>query len=135
MFDKLKVEDIMIDGIVTASKNVALKEIKNIFLINNIDHVPILENDSLVGIVSSKDIHATEMIGLKVGESAENIDEILVEEFMQPEVISIFYDAKVKDAIRFFLEHKIHALPVLNKDAKVIGIITIDNILNYILKN
>lgn len=135
MLENKKVEDLMIKTVIFAEKKSTLKEIKNIFVENKIHHIPVLDNGVLSGIVSSNDIHAAEIVDTKIGETFAHTENIKAEDFMQKEIVSIYKDATIVDALKYFLEAKVHSLPVVSKDGKLEGIITTYDIIKYLIRN
>jgi len=53
---KVFVGEVMTKELITVDSNKKLKEVYHVFVTNHIRHLPVLENDHLVGIVSLKDI-------------------------------------------------------------------------------
>lgn len=129
----VKIETIMSTQVVSVNKNTTLTEIKQLFAKNQLHHFPVLENNNLVGIITSSDVHAAELINTKI-EPNFNTDKILAEEIMQNKVVSISSNATIKDAAKYLLEHKIHSLPVINASKQLVGIVTTYDLIKYIAK-
>jgi len=82
----------------------------------NVNHIAILKNDLMVGIVTSWDI--ARAYGLKT----ENLTDILTRN-----VVVAGPDENIEDAAKRLEEHNISALPVV-VEKRVVGIITAENI-------
>lgn len=54
--DQLKVEDFMSKDLITCSKNESVEDVMGLMTMNRIRHLPILEDDKLVGIISIGDV-------------------------------------------------------------------------------
>ncbi len=54
--DELKVEDFMTKDLITCSKNETVDNVMELMTVNHIRHLPILENEELVGIISIGDV-------------------------------------------------------------------------------
>jgi CBS domain-containing protein len=59
--NKLKVEDIMTKKLLTGTKEDTTDDVMNVMTVNHIRHLPILENDVLIGIISIGDIVKTQL--------------------------------------------------------------------------
>lgn len=59
--NKLKVEDIMTKKLLTGTKEDTIDDVMNVMTVNHIRHLPILENDVLIGIISIGDIVKTQL--------------------------------------------------------------------------
>jgi len=79
---------------------------------NSINHIPILKNGEMVGIVTSWDI-------AKSVASGKN----KLEDIMTKMVVTVNYDQTVESAAKKMADHHISALPVI-KDKKVVGVIS-----------
>lgn len=54
--DNLKVEDVMTKNLITCGENESIDKVMEMMTDNRIRHLPILENDKLVGIISIGDV-------------------------------------------------------------------------------
>lgn len=59
--DKLKVKDIMTKNLLTCGENETIDNVMGIMTDNHIRHLPILENEKLVGIISIGDVVKAEL--------------------------------------------------------------------------
>ena len=91
-------------------------------------HLPVVENGQLVGLISDRDL----LLAAK-NSSAEgfSLDQD-VKSIMSEQVHSCQPGTPVKEAAKYMTEHMIHALPVINDDNKIIGIITSSDLLHFV---
>ncbi|HET6517487.1 MAG TPA: CBS domain-containing protein [Nitrosopumilaceae archaeon] len=84
---------------------------------SKVDSVLVFENDSVVGIITDKDI--------LVGVVAKGIDpsKILVKDITHKSIIKIHKNSKVKDAIELMNKHNIRRL-IVHDDKRPIGVIS-----------
>lgn len=57
--NKLKVKDIMTTSLITCTKKDPIENVMSVMTVNHIRHLPILENDVLIGIISIGDVVKT----------------------------------------------------------------------------
>jgi acetoin utilization protein AcuB len=85
--------------------------------------LPVVKNELLVGIISDRDLRGV-------------LDQpnLPIESVMTPEPTSILEDATVESAAQILRNRKINALPVLSKDGKLVGIITVTDIMDALIQ-
>lgn len=74
----------------------------------------ILEQRKLIGIVSAKDLMTSE-------------DDVRMDEIMETEIISVNTHTDKEEVARLFTKYDLLALPVLDTDERMVGIVTIDD--------
>ena len=83
--------------------------------------MPVGENDRLVGMITDRDIAIR---GVAEGKSPD----APVREVMTPEVRYCFEDEDVTDVARTMSEQQVRRLPVLNRDKRLVGIISLGDV-------
>jgi CBS domain-containing protein/anti-sigma regulatory factor (Ser/Thr protein kinase) len=120
----LKTRDVMSTTLRTASPEMPLSKVLDILRINRISGVPVLEEGSLVGILSMEDI---------VRAMEKNDLAATTGQYMTRDVVTVAsYDSIVK-AIRVFTERGLGRLPVVDENRRVVGMITKGDITRGIL--
>ncbi len=119
-----KIKDIMSTKLATASPNVTLKEVKSIMKKAEVTGIPIVENDELVGMISIDDIFRA-IDGEYIGE--------LVRDHMSTDVIVLEDDMPLAFGVTYFEKFKYGRFPVIDKNRKLVGIITSRDILHELL--
>ncbi|WDT75612.1 MAG: CBS domain-containing protein [Candidatus Manganitrophus sp.] len=104
-----------------------------LMLDHEIRHLPVVEDDRLVGMISDRDIRQNWRI--TGGEMKEfgDVDQQIVSDLMSRHPISVREETSIHDAIKRMVEHKIGALPVVDIDNKLVGIFTEIDALQYCL--
>ena len=96
-----------------------------------IRHLPVLEGDRLIGIVSDRDLRsATPALGDHA--RAEALGRILVHEVMAREVATAHPDDPIEEAANAMRERKIGCLPVIEDDA-LVGIVTSSDVMEALV--
>ncbi|MGM5629287.1 IMP dehydrogenase [Apibacter raozihei] len=117
-------ENGMISNPVTLSRNHTLQDALNLMQEYHISGLPVIENDNtLVGIITNRDIKYQSNLDRKV-------EDIMTKE----NIITSSRDTSLEQAKEILLDNRIEKLPIIDKNNKLIGLITIkdiDNLLEY----
>jgi len=116
----MQVKDVMNKNVVVAKPMVTIREAAKVMGEMNMGSLVIMEEDKIVGIVTSTDI-------LKAIGDGKDPDKTLVQDIMSKDVITIQADEDVSKAVEIMVQHKIKRLPVLMNE-KLVGIITVSDI-------
>ncbi len=119
-----RVRSIMTSKLTTVGVHEDLAFAMQLMLWSNIRHLPVVEGDRLVGILSSQDF-------LPQRGKGESLDEYLrhsVFHAMKSPVKTVHPDDDVSDASDFMVSEHIHCLPVVEND-ELVGILTASDIL------
>ena len=84
--------------------------------------LPVIKNDLLVGVITERDLRGV-----------LNQPNLAIESVMTPQPITISEEATVESAAQIIRNRKINALPVISKDDKIVGIITVTDILDGLI--
>ena len=95
----------------------------------NVGALPVLEDDILIGIFSERDY--TRIFPLK----KEDPENTAVSEVMTDEVYCISPNNTAGQCMGMMTEKRIRHLPVLDDDGKMIGIITIGDVLKQVIQD
>ena len=117
----------MTPNVITASPETTLADALKLTRGNRIRHLPVVENNKLVGIVTDRDLRlAMPPIWASDTDHSQLRDALVtkqVEEVMVTEIITTSPITPIEDAARKLYEHRIGCLPVMEDDA-LVGIIT-----------
>lgn len=121
------VEDIMKTKVVTVTPADSIAEALRRSRDGRFRHLPVVEGDRLVGVVSDRDLRAA--VPVLVTEGAEDIlERMTVDLVMHTDVIVAHPLDPIEDAARLMYEHKIGCLPVVSGE-RLVGIITETDVL------
>ena len=130
----VKVRDIMMKGPVTLEADDVLDLADDVMNLGRIRHIPIVEGERVVGVVSQRDLFYSALVkalGFKQREQKDLMRTLRVQEVMSKPVITIPPDATAKEAARLMAEKKIGCLPVVDGEA-LVGLVTETDILRYV---
>ena len=98
----------------------------------DVRHLPVVEDDALVGIVSDRDLQRALAHAFAAGEleAADQPLERPISTLMSSDVLSVDPETELEEVIDLMIDHKIGALPVVEADSqKVLGIISYIDVL------
>ncbi|MCL2184374.1 MAG: CBS domain-containing protein [Treponema sp.] len=124
LIHQLKIKDVMSTTILTGTKNHTMRHIQALMRENRVKGIPILEDEKLVGLISIEDIIVAHDKGY--------IDSP-IEERMTKNIISLQDDMPVSMAISSLNKYRFGRFPVLDKDHKLVGIITATDVIRALL--
>ena len=138
MLTTIPVKRLMTTKVKTVRENDVMTVVNDIFSLHKFNHIPVLdEQDHLVGMMSRKDFNkilTTFSIFNTQKAEAENRrlqKSILVKDVMSSDVLTLQPEDQISIAYEIFKENLIHALPVVDDNRKIIGIITTHDLLTY----
>ena len=110
-----------------APPDARVSAIRKLMMERGISRVPIMDGATLVGIVSESDVAAA-MRGVKRRSSQNhqdnNVERMLALDIMRTDVITARPDTPLREAAQLMTDHHIGALPVLNDQRHLVGIVT-----------
>jgi CBS domain-containing protein len=127
----LLASDVMTSPVETLKTSQNILDATTFFIKHRFRHVPIVNNDKrLVGILSDRDIYKYYHEHTQAGDTdTPSISNVAVSP-----VLTTSLETPIKDVVRTLFEQKIGAMPVLDKDNNLTGIITRSDILRVILE-
>jgi acetoin utilization protein AcuB len=129
------VSEIMTKKLITVIPTDSLKIVKDIFEQHNIHHVLVVRHLELVGIISKTDFYkAIHGARLENPETAAFENELIyakfkAEDLMTKNVAKIGPNEKIGTAAEIFLENYFHAIPIVNDEQELVGIVSTYDIL------
>jgi len=122
----MKAKEWMTQNPLTLTEDEVVKTAVTLVLRNRIRHLPVLQDDRLVGIVSDRDLKRA-LPSVVAGSSPEEYQNFMsstkLKEVMTADPVTCTPDTDVKDVVRQFVENKIGAIPVVD-EGRVVGILT-----------
>ena len=128
--EAVSVESIMTRGVKCVNERQSVKAVASTMSTNNIGSVIVTENEDVpVGIITETDI--VRIAGL----TEAFLPHLLAIDIMSKPVIPIYVGSSIQDAIQTMKLNNVRRLPVLDKGAKMVGIITDKDIFRAIINS
>lgn len=133
----IEVKHIMTSDLITADPDEVLDSVKHKLISNHIQHIPVVDDKKILGIISRGDIHRMEhhftlFQSEKALESNRQIfSTILASEIMTKTLVMLKDTDPASIAVDIFKENLFHALPVVNAKDQLVGMITPLDLLKY----
>jgi CBS domain-containing protein len=105
-----------------ASPNNTVKQAAEMMAAIDAGSLPVGEDDRIVGMVTDRDI------ALRAVARGKAPDECRVREIMSPEIRYVYEDESVDDLVRNMGDLQLRRLPVLNRDKRLVGIVSLGDL-------
>ena len=139
MKKKEPVSTIMTKHAYTVQLTDSLYQVRDLILKHEIRHVPVMEGEKLVGIVSKTDVNRLSFSGLFAGEGQadEAVFEMLsIAQVMSQKLRVVKATDSIREVAEILSKEEFHALPVVDEHdpSKLVGIVTTTDIIRYMLE-
>ncbi len=129
------ISNIMTKDVITLTLNDNLFEAEKLFKQHHIRHIPVIDNDKIVGMLS-----LTDLLRLSFVDSyndTETVDTAIysmlsVHQVMAKNTVKVNSNTSIKEVASLLASKEFHALPVVDNQ-KLTGIITTTDLLHYLV--
>jgi CBS domain-containing protein len=118
----MRVSEVMTRGAECTRPDATLREAAARMKDLDVGSLPVCDNDRIVGMVTDRDVTIRATAG------GTDPNRAHVREVMTPEVQYCFEDDDVTDAARQMRDKQIRRLPVLNRDKRLVGIVSLGDV-------
>jgi CBS domain-containing membrane protein len=129
------VSDIMTRDVKTVGCDEQLSEVRRVLTAGGFHHLPVVEGDDLVGILSSRDLIRVYQAATAKPEAGadELLDETAtIRDTMQTEILTMRPDDTIERAIDLLGPGDVHSVVVLDRQDRLVGIVTNLDVLNWL---
>ena len=125
--------ELMTPDPLTVTPQASIAEVWDLMREADVRHVPVVQADALVGMVSDRDLGRVDIARLLNVEGAGGLrDELAtpIVRLMSSEVIAVGPEADIGEVVDLLIEHRIGAVPVVQEETReVLGIISYVDVL------
>ena len=138
MFDRsIPIHLVMTDRVIMVTPDTVMTEVARLFRVNHVHHIPVVEAGRVVGMISTADLHRLEHhFTLFRTAQADEVNEailgsLLAREVMSPQVVTVRGVDSIQYAADIFKENLFRALPVVDEERRIIGMLTPYDLMVY----
>ncbi len=132
----LFVKDWMTTDVIAVEPKTPMLEAHRLMRSKKIRRVPVVNQGKLTGIITRSDVREAEpsdATSLNVWEINYLLNKLMVKDIMSKDVLTIRPDDTIKTAASMMNDVKIGALPVVNNQSELVGIITESDIFRVLI--
>jgi len=136
MKKRTPVSEIMTKDVIALTRFDDLNRAEMLFKRHNIRHIPVVTEESIIGMLSYSDLLRISFADATNDE--RNIDSVVynmftIEQVMTKNLINVTSKTTIKEVAEILAENEFHALPVVD-DSILVGIVTTTDLIKYLLK-
>lgn len=118
----MNIQEIMSTDVHVSSPHDTLQKAAQLMDEHDFGLLPVAENDRLVGMLSDRDI-TIRAVARGLSPNACEVQEV-----MSPDVMYVYDDESIEDAARNMRDLQVRRLPVLNRDKRLVGIVSLGDV-------
>jgi CBS domain-containing protein len=118
----MQVKEVMTPGVECIPPDSTLQDAARKMQVLDVGPLPVCDHDRLAGMLTDRDIVVR---GVAEGRDPGNTR---VRDVMTPEVVYCFEDQDVQEAARLMEQKQVRRLPVLNRDKRLVGIVSLGDL-------
>lgn len=135
----MPIKEIMTTELVVLAPTDTMERVHDLFHSNSFHHLPVVnEEEKVVGMISKSDYLAlSTAFPLFKPEKRDEVNlklfrALLVEDVMTRQVATLEPDDPIAMAAGYFRENRFHAIPIVEKSGKLVGLLSTYDLLNYL---
>ena len=122
---EIKVKEVMTKDVIVVDSTMNMSVLGDIFLSKRIYGVPVINNGEIAGIITIRDY---------IGWLVNREEDCPIENKMSRQVKTVFDYSPLVEALRNFESYRFTCFPVIDKNHKLVGIVTKGDIIRCVLK-
>lgn len=131
------IAQIMSKDLKTLTTKQTLYEAESMFKKHKIRHIPVVDGNKLVGVLSYSDLLKISYADVTEGE--EDVEAVVYDMFSISQVmakvpVTVTSDTSIKEVIKILINQTFHSIPVVEKNGDLVGIVTTTDLLKYFLE-
>lgn len=136
MKNKVPVSTIMTKNVIKLSLTDDLTKAEILFKHNKIRHIPVVDGNKIVGMLSYTDLLRISFVDA-VDDESDTVDAMVynmftVEQVMAKKLVTISPDTTIRETAEILSKQEFHALPVCDGEL-LVGIVTTTDLIKYLI--
>lgn len=129
----IKVSEIMSKQVIKIDHKSSIKEAIDILKDYSVRHLPVMDGNNLVGIISKNDVDKVKFLESYLKENG-NLPSLAIDQIMTKSVNTVQHDDTIREAGEILSLMSYHALPVMDGE-NVVGIVTSTDFILHLLNH
>ena len=127
----MKVSKYMTTKLITCTPEMSVKSAYLTMISHRVRHIPVVEGDQLVGIISDRDLRRPSWVDALDDwtQYYQISDDTKVADIMTTKPVTVRTYDRIDKAVRIFREERYGAVPVLDKNGDLVGILSAHDLL------
>ncbi|CCE25193.1 MULTISPECIES: CBS domain-containing protein [Methylotuvimicrobium] len=137
----MRVEDLMTSQVFTVEQHDMIDRVFFLLHYEKVRHLPVVEKGKVIGIVSDRDLYKalgpksnSNSVETVEGKTVLQVVPQKVQHIMRRGVLTVNPDTYASEAASIMAENKVGALPVVDHNSKLVGIVSATDILRVFAK-
>lgn len=129
------IKKVLTREVVTAHTGQSVSDIRKIFAKEGFHHIPVVSGKKLVGLISASDILGISVEGIPSDQRSMDAyldHQFSIEGLMQKELRTLPEKSTIADAAEALSDGSIHAVPVVDEDGSLAGLVTSTDLIRYL---
>lgn len=136
MKQRVPVTQIMSKELVSLNPSQSLYDAERLFNKHSIRHIPVVEGERMVGVISRSDLLRISFADLT--ENEESVESVVYDMYTIPQVmtkvpVTVESNTTIKEVAEILSRQSFHSIPVV-ENGKLVGIVTTTDLINYLLE-
>lgn len=136
MKKQVPITEIMSKKPVTISPSKSLYDVEEMLNRHGIRHIPVVEGEQLIGVISRSDLLKISVTDLN--DEEDDVESVIYNMYTISQVMTkvpVFIDKNytIKEAAELLIRQSFHSLPVV-EEGKLVGIVTSKDLIRYLIK-
>lgn len=134
MKQRVPISQIMTKELITLTPKDSLYDAEKLFIKHNIRHLPIVEGQKLVGVVSYSDLLKISYADVTEEDDIETVvyDMYTIPQLMAKSPVTVGPETNIKDVAATLSKVSFHSIPVVEGE-NLVGIVTTTDLLKYFI--
>ena len=135
MKKRVPISQIMSTNLITITPKDSLYDAERLFKEHHIRHLPVVEGNKLVGILSYSDLLKISYADVNESDDVESIvyETFTIPQIMAKSLVTVEPDTSIKQAVELLTNQSFHSLPVV-ENGILQGVLTTTDLLKYFLE-
>lgn len=132
----MRLANVMKTDLVTVARDATIAHARLLMRLNRVSHLPVVDDQMLVGVVSERDIRAPFVRDREAGSSSAIVwfDDLTIGDVMTQTLVTLPSDSTIREAASCLRDRRIGCILVV-EDSKLVGLVTTADLLDLLAGN